>query len=151
MWATRLLAATLFACSVYLGGSLLASEYSTQARAEARAHTARLEEHIGDLRALNARLISEAELLQRSSDRIALEARTLGYYRDGDGVIRLDGESRVDEQNPGSTLFRPPTSDHNTLYVRVAAVLAFLVALLFQSLVAAEAGDRGYEMRRASK
>ena len=151
MGATRLLPAILFACVVYLSGALLVSGYSAESRDSLATHVARLEENLNELVALNARLVAEAELLQRSSDRIALEARRFGYYDEDLDVIRLEETVPVQTRSPGSIILAPAASAENMLYVRFATVLAFLVAYLLQSMHLLPVGSDRYEIRRASK
>ena len=52
---------------------------------------ASLEENIKDIEQNQLNLISEFEGLRSSSERIALEARSIGYFKEDEGIIVAEG------------------------------------------------------------
>jgi len=143
--------AGLVAAIVYLSGTLLLSPYSRDAFRELEAHRERLERNVEQLRELNRRLVAEAELYRRSSDAVTVQARPLQYYEPGQEVIRLEnGADRSTTRSPGAILRRPGRAPDRRAYIRVAALIAFLLTLLAQIMT--EPADRRVQpMRRASR
>ena len=144
--------ALLVSCVVYLAGMLAFSTYSQSAFDRLSAHAERLEKNVGELRDLNRRLVARADLYRRNSDAVAVEARRLQYYEPGQGVIRLAGEhARVTVTSPGAIVRRPPEGRDHARYVRIAALVSFV--LTFLGLLVADSGERrpAQEMRRASR
>lgn len=143
--------ALLVSAVVLLVGNLVFSGYNDRAFAELQRHHERLSAHVDELRALQRELVATAELYRRSSDAIAVEARSLQYYRDAETVIRpVDGPSEGFPYHPGTHVMRPPVSDDRRSDVRVAALATFLLVLLIQ-LVAATRRPERHEIRRASR
>ncbi len=144
--------AGLVASVVYLSGSLLVSQYSDEAYRALEAHAERLEENVRTLRTLNRSLTAEAELYRRSSDAVAVQARPLQYYREGQEVIRIDdARLRRQSRSPGTILRRPPVQPDRRAYVRVAALIAFLLALFVQFVIEPTNQRTAHEIRRASR
>jgi len=143
--------AGLVAAIVYLSGALLLSQYSREGFRELQAYSERLEGNVEQLRELNRGLVAQAELYRRSSDAVTVQARPLQYYEPGQEVIRLgDGTDRSTTRSPGTILRRPARPPDRRAYIRVAALIAFLLALFVQ--LAVEPGDRrAQQMRRASR
>jgi len=76
---------------------------------QAEAGRAALEKNIEELKKINSELRSEVESLGSDPERVALEARRLGYFREGERVVRFQGE--------------PPQQSYHTLgsLIRVSA------------------------------
>jgi hypothetical protein len=52
-----------------------------------------LEGNLHELQEINAELMEEQRALGTDPERVALQARELGYFREGEQVIRLEGQS----------------------------------------------------------
>jgi len=144
--------AGLVAAVVYLAGSLLVSQYSDDAQRQLESHLERLEENVMNLKTLNRRLIAEAELYRRSSDAVAVQARPLQYYEARQEVIRI-GDARVSgrSRSPGTIVRRPSQPPDRRGYVRVAALIGFLLTLFGQVLLEQGSVRTAHEIRRASR
>ena len=151
--AVALLAGTL----VYLAGALVASPYRRESYQALEAHLVRLESNIEDLKTRHRELVARAELYRRSSDAVTVQARRLQYYMAGQSVVRIgESTSRPPTESPGTILRRPPRAADRRDYVRVAALIAFLLTLLHQLVQEARdlregRGLRDQEMRRDSR
>jgi len=144
--------AGLVASVVYLSGSLLVSQYSDDAHRTLEAHADRLAQNVAELRILNRSLVAEAELYRRSSDAVAVQARPLQYYEAGQEVIRIDDATdRVQSRSPGTIVRRPPQRPDRRAYVRIAALVSFLLSLFVQFLIEPANVRRAHEIRRASR
>ena len=58
------------------------------------AYRGALEENIDDLEHTNGQLLSEVQALGSDAERLTLQARELGYFREGERVIRISDNSR---------------------------------------------------------
>jgi cell division protein FtsB len=58
------------------------------------AYRGSLQDNITDLERINGELLSEARALGSDPERLALQARELGYFREGEKVIRFSNSSR---------------------------------------------------------
>lgn len=56
-----------------------------------RSQKQQLANNIENLRAINAVLMDEQQALASDPERVALQARELGYFREGERVLRLEG------------------------------------------------------------
>jgi hypothetical protein len=151
MRASYVALALLAGSVVYLAGALVASPYRSESFQALEAHLARLESNIEDLQTHHNELVARAELYRRSPDAVTVEARRLQYYLAGQSVVRIGNAAsgRVTE-SPGTILQRPARSPDRRDFVRVAALIAFLLTLLLQLVLEARA-LRDQEMRRASR
>ena len=59
--------------------------------ANLRAFQAGLKENIADLEGTNEDLLKEVQALGSDPERLTLQARELGYFREGEKVIRIEG------------------------------------------------------------
>jgi cell division protein FtsB len=152
MKLSHVFAALLAALVVHLAGMLLFSTYNAQAYDELLAHAERLERNVEQLRATQRELVAKAELYRRSSDAVAVEARRLQYYGPDQEVVRLtDREARSETRSPGTIVRRPSEPPDRRSYIRLGAVIAFVLALLAQLLADPASPRRSHEMRRASR
>ena len=93
-----LVAAVLFFC--FGNGGLL--DYRRLA-----AYRGALEDNIDDLERINGELLSEVQALGSDPERLTLQARELGYFREGEKVIRIsDAASRKSTYTVGKVLHR---------------------------------------------
>jgi len=53
-----------------------------------------LQDNIDDLERINSELLSEVRALGSDAERLTLQARELGYFREGERVIRISDDSR---------------------------------------------------------
>ena len=53
-----------------------------------------VEENIDDLGRINSDLLSEVQALGSDPERLTLQARELGYFREGERIIRITDDSR---------------------------------------------------------
>jgi cell division protein FtsB len=53
-----------------------------------------LQDNIEDLEHINSELLSEVQALGSDAERLTLQARELGYFREGERVIRISDDSR---------------------------------------------------------
>lgn len=58
------------------------------------AYRGALEDNIDDLERTNGQLLSEVQALGSDAERLTLQARELGYFREGERVIRISDSSR---------------------------------------------------------
>ncbi len=66
-----------------------------------------LRDNIDDLESINSELLSEVRALGSDAERLTLQARELGYFREGERVIRIsDGSSRSSTYTVGKVLRR---------------------------------------------
>ena len=66
-----------------------------------------LRDNIDDLERTNGELLSEVRALGSDAERLTLQARELGYFREGERVIRIsDGPSRSSTYTVGKVLSR---------------------------------------------
>jgi cell division protein FtsB len=71
------------------------------------AYRGALEDNIDDLEHINGELFSEVEALGSDPERLILQARELGYFREGEKVIRIsDAASRKSTYTVGKVLHR---------------------------------------------
>ncbi|UCF98788.1 MAG: septum formation initiator family protein [Spirochaetaceae bacterium] len=68
-----------------------------------------VEENITDLERINSELLAEVQALGSDPERLTLQARELGYFREGERVIRIAGNRRVNSYYTiGKVLRRKP-------------------------------------------
>ena len=58
------------------------------------AYRGSLQDNIDDLERINGELLSEVQALGSDAERLTLQARELGYFREGEKVIRFSNSSR---------------------------------------------------------
>ena len=58
------------------------------------AHRGSLQDNIDDLERTNEELLTEVQALGSDAERLTLQARELGYFREGERVIRISGGVR---------------------------------------------------------
>jgi cell division protein FtsB len=58
------------------------------------AYRGSLQDNIDDLQQVNGELLSEVQALGSDAERLTLQARELGYFREGEKVIRISDEAR---------------------------------------------------------
>lgn len=117
------------ACYCALALTLGPSGLVTHYRARVSGELMRL--NIESLSAVNAKLADELEGLQRHPEKIALEARSLGYLADNETAVRLPVQAQIVMQSPGKRLYyqaSPVLSDSAIKKLAGYAMLAVLVA-----------------------
>jgi cell division protein FtsB len=73
---------------------------------QAEAGRAALEKNIEELKQINSELRRQVESLGSDPERVALEARRLGYFREGERVVRFQGEPPQQSYHPLGSLIR---------------------------------------------
>jgi len=89
--------------------------------------------NLADLERIRGRLNAEVEALKRDPDRAALEARSLGYLREGETALILgEREERSEPIDSGSVLpyAEPPALGDSTLKEIATGVAMAMLALL---------------------
>jgi cell division protein FtsB len=125
---------------LYCGLSVLAGPAGVSAYRRLEARKAAMESNLNELEGIRGRLGAELESLKSSPDRAALEARSLGYLREGETVVILGDtagilggkEDRVAPIDSGAVLpyAEPPALDDSTLKaIALGAALAMLAFL----------------------
>lgn len=135
MKVSHLATAALVSIVVILSGNLLFGVYSGDRYEELVAHRDRLAENVEELKHRHTALQARVELLRRSSDAVAVEARRLQYYAGDEIVIRIDEmPSRPSQQSPGRVILGRTETHANRRLLRfiafVAGVGSFLVLVL---------------------
>jgi cell division protein FtsB len=123
----------------YLLFSLIWDDYGVLGYADLDAYRGRLETNIERLEDRRAELSAETRSLRTDADRIRVEARQLGYYRDSEGLVRLEGyDPQAVATSPGALVKRSPERgdrrDHAAI-IRAAAASAGLLALFAMLLL----------------
>jgi hypothetical protein len=152
MKLSQLARAALFAVVVYLGGTLLYSGYNQDAYRALSDYADRLETNVEELRLRHERLVALADLYRRSPDAVAVQARQLQLFENGDEVIRIDGAGNTSTvQSPGAVVrHRPAVVDRRSV-ARIAALVAFVLAFVIQLVLSPSDDSRAQVMRRASR
>lgn len=94
-----------------------------------------LQENLDDLNALNKSLQAEVEALTSDPETIRLYSRELGFYREGEQVIRFRGkepEKRVN--SPGRIIFRDTAQHTSEALFRAVALSLGLLYFIVSSL-----------------
>lgn len=113
---------------VFGGAGLLA--YGASSR-----HRAQLERNIDELEATNARLLQELESLRSDPERLRLQARELGYFREDEYVIRVEGAPAArNSYAVGRVILREPSSP-KPVWVFRAVGLGLPALLVFRRLL----------------
>jgi cell division protein FtsB len=93
-----------------------------------------LEENIGNLQAVNAELLDEQRALGTDPERVALQARELGYFREDERVVRLEGYAPAKRYFSVGSLVRarsmPERRDWIAKMLGLTVPLALFVAAL---------------------
>ena len=91
-----------------------------------------VQKNIDELEQINSELLAEVQALGSDPERLTLQARELGYFREGEKVIRISGYERGRNYYTVGTILRrkpkPPRADWPFRAVGVA--LPFLLALV---------------------
>jgi cell division protein FtsB len=95
-----------------------------------------LQENIGDLERINSELLSEVQALGSDAERLTLQARELGYFREGERVIRISADSsRKSNYTVGKVLRRKAKKQRADWPFRATALgLPILLALVSVSV-----------------
>jgi cell division protein FtsB len=106
-----------------------------------------LERNIDDLKTIHDRLLAEVQALGSDPERLALKARELGYFREGEKVIRIAGRERGrDHYTVGRLLRRKARRPRADRVFRVVALglplLFILVSMVLRRRRNREAGNR---------
>ena len=112
------------------------------------AYRFRLEANIDDLKETNRKLMDELEALGSDPERIALQARELGYFREGEKVVRIEGaQAEKNRYTVGTILNRaagPVRTDWPFKVLGLGLPVAlFLVSIALRRRVSRENGNRG--------
>jgi cell division protein FtsB len=110
-------------------------------------YRASLQENIEDLQRINGQLLSEVQALGSDPERLTLQARQLGYFRDGERVIRFAGDTdRRSAYTVGRVLRRKAEKPRSEWPFRITAlglpVLLILVRVSVRRHSNRESGNR---------
>jgi cell division protein FtsB len=91
-----------------------------------------VEQNIEDLAHINNELLSEVQALGSDPERLTLQARELGYFREGEKIIRLSGHQRGRRYyTVGKILRRKPKTPRSDWPFKVAGLgLPFLLGFV---------------------
>lgn len=110
--------------------SLVWSDYGLIAYERLERHHARLEKNVEELKQRRQELKLETRLLRTDADRIRVEARSLGYYGEDEGRIRIEGlEPASDPTSPGSIVRSRKLTENDGTVIRSVAAAAGLLTL----------------------
>jgi cell division protein FtsB len=130
----RLALALYAGIAIYCSLSILIGPAGLSAYALLEARKADMQANLVELEAIRGSLGAQLEALKSDPDRIALEARGLGYLRKGETAVVL-GErvERVDSLDTGTVLTYGPSTALDDAAIKQIAFGVFLavVALLF--------------------
>jgi cell division protein FtsB len=146
MKATHLVTALLASVVVMLSVNLAFGARNGHAYETLDAHRTRLEANVGELKERQRTLQARIELLRRSSDAVAVEARSLQYYDSDEIVIRIEGNTdRAIAQSPGRVILYGADSSDQRSIVRFSGIGAGVLVLLVLMMV-----DRKRDRRTAT-
>jgi len=95
-------------------------------------YRAAVQENIDELERINRDLLAEVRALGSDAERLRLQARELGYFREGERVIRISGRERGKNYYTVGTILRrkpkPPRADWP--FRAVGLALPFLLAVV---------------------
>ncbi len=97
----------------------------------------KIEQNTAQMERISKRLEADVLSLQNDPDRIALAARSLGYYPDNDGVMYLDGYEKPKNGYSLGSLYRGFHKKHTSIsfirYVSLTSgLLVFLLLVMFE-------------------
>lgn len=123
----------------YLLFSLIWADYGVLGYEHLDAYKGRLESNIERLEDRRGELSAETKSLRTDADRIRVEARQLGYYRESEGLVKLEGyDPQAVATSPGALVKRSAERrdrrDHAAI-IRAAAASAGLLALFVMLLL----------------
>jgi cell division protein FtsB len=106
-----------------------------------------LQDNIDDLERINGELLTEVQALGSDPERLTLQARELGYFREGERVIRFaDSSSRKSTYTVGKVLHRKAKQPQEDWPFRatglVLPVLLALVSVAVRRRKSRENGNR---------
>ncbi len=112
------------------------------------AYRFRLEANIDDLQETNGKLLDELEALGSDPERIVLQARELGYFQEGEKVIRIEGSTAgKNRYTVGTILSRAADTARMNWPFKVLGlglpVALFSVSIALRRRVNREDGNRG--------
>ncbi len=123
----------------YLLFSLIWADYGVLGYEHLDAYRVRLESNIERLEGRRTELSSETRSLRTDADRIRVEARQLGYYRENEGLVRLEGyDPQAVATSPGALVKRSAERGDRRDYaaiIRAVAASAGLLALFAMLLL----------------
>jgi cell division protein FtsB len=91
----------------------------------------RLENNIEQLRGVGQKLSAKTESLQSDAEALALSARDMGYYRENERIIYIEGYDAQESLYVVGELMRPFSRDRvNPLVFRVFAVFVGIVGYI---------------------
>jgi cell division protein FtsB len=95
------------------------------------AYEQKLEENVARLREVGSELSAKTESLQSDRDTLSLSARDIGYYRENERIIYLEGYDAQQNLYVVGELMRPYERDQvNPLVFRIFAVTAGMVGYI---------------------
>ena len=116
-----------------------------------RSYRDTLAENVDALEELNEELTAAAGLYERDVRAIAVEARNLSYYREGERVIRISSRAAQSRSmSPGGVLRRELPDHDERVVSSLGAAVVFLLVLFTLMLLNEQTKDR-QSTRRASR
>ncbi|MDR2468812.1 MAG: septum formation initiator family protein [Spirochaetaceae bacterium] len=127
----KYLAAVWVALLFYAAASFLSGSIGINAYNKLDSERKKQQENLGKLRKINETLIAEKEALSYDTETIAQEALNIGYGRDGETYIRIEGfQDNRKLQHQAGEIFQPVESDAiEDEVLKIYALGVFLIAL----------------------
>ena len=123
----RILISAYLGLSAYLVASVFFGGSGVLAIRRLELYRDRLDENISELAERNMELEAEVQSLLSDPERVRLEARSLGYYADNEGVIKYSGRSVETRSVTLGRILRERMERNDARSVLRAAALAVAV------------------------
>ena len=92
-------------------------------------------DNVAELQKINWQLVQELKLLAADPDKILVLARDLGYFREGDHVIKPEGISVPKSYYKIGKLIRMPIGRHSELlFAKIVCLIVPILIYLFTGL-----------------
>lgn len=125
----RIFVAASVSVAVYLLLNLFFGEHGVFAYRELTAYQARLESNVEEMEETRNKLAERAGKLRSSAEAVALEAREIGYYRDDERPVHVEGFTPWQPGTEAGTLLKEPEPQPNRQPLfRVVALSSGLIA-----------------------
>jgi len=109
----------------------------------------KLAQNVDDLRARNSDLAADLSSLRSSPERAVVQARSIGLYRPGDQVLRLEGRpSRVEPTAIGNLLKLRKTNDVRSSLFKSSAIGAAVILMAWAGLSVRRSRRREHDGQR---
>ena len=154
LMSTRLAVSGYIGLVVYCLLSLLWGPMGFRAYSELEDNVGRMRENLASLEALHEEARARLESVQSDPDTLALEARSLGYVKEGEVVVRVGfPEGEPSHENLGTLIPCVAPSGKKDAEIKsisiVAALCAFFLSLMVHGPKRGRAGRNGNGLSRS--